>query len=203
MDYTDLLEGITDQEEVVNTRFGIDMEPASICTVIDIGAGDGLWSAIMQDYSPDAKIYQYDWRPQAVSREDVREMYLSTSDSIYVPYRSLMDRFGNVVEDYRKVPGKSFIEILKDTEADPVTTVMRVAGVPFDTIIEQLYSLPPLLGLIIQTADSDGYIKSNLLCEILSAFYTIENKTKGEIINVYAKFNRSGNGKNRRQINAG
>ena len=60
VDVLELVSGVTDKDALVADRFGVDISPEEIGWVFDIGCGDGLWSRVMEDYAPTAKIYEYD-----------------------------------------------------------------------------------------------------------------------------------------------
>lgn len=204
MDVLELVSGVTDKDALVADRFGVDMSPEEIGWVFDIGCGDGLWSRVMEDYAPTAKIYEYDWRVAALGRPSVRSVYPSSVERMMVPKAILSSvprptSASQLLVDMMECETKSIASMLSSVGADPLRTVMRVSCVCMRDIIQQLEDAPTLLMFILQTPSSDTERDGAFVSAMLGTRYNvIQEKEKG-ILYVKAKPVGEAEGTDRRE----
>lgn len=192
MDIIDLISGVTDKDTVVADRFGVDMDPSEVGWVFDIGCGDGLWSRVMEDYAPSAKIHEYDWRMAALGRPSVQSVYLSLDKEMMVPRAILSNtpnpsRASQLMVDMMECTTMSIGDLLKKEEADPARTIVRVCCVKVRDVIQQLENIPPLLMFILQTPSTDVDTEGALVSAMLGTKYVVVQKKEKGILYVNAK----------------
>lgn len=185
------LSGVTDRDEVIVDRQGLNSIPAGdIDWIIDIGSGDGVWSALAYDYAKPINMIALDHRYPGVNtiRPYWLEGILSPHKEVYVPSgegRLFQERTGPAVMLAMKtVKGFTLPELLNILGADPGATVIRVRTTHPEDVVSQLKDMPTFLGVLLLTPNNIPGVtaaQKAMLTALSLLFTSVEIKPCGDI----------------------
>lgn len=173
-----LLLGVTDKDALAEGRSDILVPPESIGWILDIGSGDGMWAKEAHRFAPEASIYRYDWRAQAI-QAGASPLYPSKSKEIYVP-RTMWTLSqapvipSNIVIEVEIIRGSTVDELIKELGANPSSSIIRVAGVSARVAVTILQYMPDVLQVLFHVTGRQGDPE----CEALSAILDARYKTR-------------------------
>ena len=181
-----ILRGITNQQEVVKERFGLNrIPPEHLDYVINIGTGDGVWSVLAEAYAHPLNQLLLAPAPPTVNavKEYWTEGMLSEEEFVFIASQLIAPQ----VVSCRKIKGYTLPDLITMTAASPACTVIRTVNVSMKTLLAQLPRIEPIRALIIMGIRTSSNGTDKEIEQLKQLFTTVDDCSQKELLHLIAQ----------------